>query len=293
MKHLALLLACLMLTDARAAITVNDDDGKPVTLSRPARKVIALAPHVTELLFAAGGGDRIVATVSYSDYPEAAKSIPRIGSNLEVDIERLIAMKPDLVVVWMHGGGERQVAQLRALGVPVFHSDPRKLADIADNLAKLGKLMGTETVADPAAAALRKKLADLGRQYASRPPVRVFYQVWDKPLYTLSGAHIVSDAIRLCGGENIFAKLTATAPIVDVEAVLLDDPEVVISSGERSPTDGGIMLWKPYTNMTAVRRDNLFRIDGNLLNRSGPRMIDGAEAMCAKIELARQRRKHP
>jgi iron complex transport system substrate-binding protein len=293
MKTLIATLACLLAQCAHAGITVPDDDGNPVTLARPAQRVIAIAPHVTELLFAAGAGDKIIGAVSYSDYPEAAKRIPQIGSNREIDMERVIAMKPDLVVVWMHGSSERQIDQLRQLGIPIFHSGPRKLDDIADSLVRLGKLLGTEATANSAAAELRAKLAALASQYANRAPVRLFYQVWDKPLYTLNGGHIVSDAVRLCGGENIFAKMKVTAPVVSVEAVLQEDPEAIISSAERSETDGGVNLWKPFPGMTAVRRGNLFRIDGNLLNRSGPRMIAGTAALCEKLEQARQRRKKP
>ncbi len=287
------LCALLASAGAHAAITVTDDDGNLVTLAKPARRVIAMAPHVTELLFAAGGGERIVGAVSYSDYPEAAKRITQIGSNRQIDMERVIAMKPDLIVVWMHGSSERQIEQLRALGFPLFHSEPRKLADIANSLTRLGKLMGTETVADAAAADLRRELARLTTHYANRPPVRMFYQVWDKPLYTLNGGHIVSDAIRLCGGENIFAHMKVTAPVVSVEAVLQEDPEAIFSTAERSEKDGGVNLWLPFASMTANKRGNLFRIDGNLLNRSGPRMIQGTAALCEKLEQARQHRKSP
>jgi iron complex transport system substrate-binding protein len=290
MKHLWMTAFAALALHAQAAITVLDDDGKPVTLPKPAQRIVAMAPHVTELLFAAGGGAKIVGAVSYSDYPEAAKRIPNIGSNRQIDMERVIAMKPDLIVVWMHGSSERQVDELRALGIPMFHSEPRKLDDIASSLQKMGKLMGTEAMAEPAAAALRKELGALSAKYASRPPVRMFYQVWDKPLYTLNGAHIVSDAIRVCNGVNIFAPLKVTAPIVSVEAVLQEDPEAIFSTGEGSQNDGGVNLWKPFTNMTAVKRNNLFRIDGNLLNRAGPRMVAGTAALCEKLELARQHR---
>ena len=290
MKHFLILAVAALSLHAQAAVTVVDDDGNKVTLPKPAQRILAMAPHVTELLFAAGGGAKIVGAVSYSDYPEAAKRIPQIGSNRQIDMERVIAMKPDLIVVWMHGSSERQVEELRALGIPMFHSEPRKLDDIAASVQKMGKLMGTEAVAEPAAAALRRELASLTARYANRPPVRMFYQVWDKPLYTLNGSHIVSDAVRVCGGVNIFASLKVTAPVVDVEAVLQEDPEAIFSTGERSVDDGGVNLWKPYTSMTAVKRANLFRLDGNLLNRAGPRMVAGTTALCEKLDLARQHR---
>ncbi|HEV7815939.1 MAG TPA: cobalamin-binding protein, partial [Janthinobacterium sp.] len=279
MKKILYILACLLAAQAKASVTVRDDDGNPVTLQQPALRIVSMAPHVTELLFAAGGGERIVGAVSYSDYPEAARKIPHIGDNRQVDMERVIAMKPDLIVVWMHGSSERQIDTLRQLGIPMFHSEPRKLEDIADSVLRLGQLMGTESVAQPAAAELKQKLAALKTQYAKRPTVRVFYQVWDKPLYTLNGAHIVSDAIRLCGGENIFAGMSVTAPVVSVEGVLQEDPEAIFGTSEKSTAEGGkeggISIWRQYTTMKAVRNDNLFTIDGNLMNRAGPRMIAG------------------
>ncbi|MES2742770.1 MAG: cobalamin-binding protein [Pseudomonadota bacterium] len=287
-------LACLAAPaiQAQAAITVHDDDGNAVTLEQPARRVVALAPHVTELLFAAGGGERIVGTVNYSDYPEAAKRLPRIGDNRQIDIERVIALKPDLIVVWMHGSSARQIDALRQLGIPLFHSEPKKLDAIADSVLRMGQLLGTESVARPAAAKLREQLAALGAKYAGRAPVRLFYQVWDKPLYTLSGGHIVSDAVRLCGGDNVFAHMTVTAPVVGIEDVLREDPEAIVGSGEKNPPEGGVNMWRQYPAMRAVRADNLFILDGNLLNRAGPRMIAGAAALCDKLELARQRRKN-
>nr|WP_175048296.1 cobalamin-binding protein [Duganella vulcania] len=279
-----------MAANAGAAITVRDDDGNVVTLQKPAQRVIAMAPHVTELLYAAGGGDKIVGAVTYSDYPEAAKKLPRVGDNRQVDMERIIAMKPDLIVIWMHGSSERQIETLRQLNIPMFHSEPTKLDGIADNVQRLGQLMGTESVAQPAAAEIRQKFAALAKQYSNRPPVRMFYQVWDKPLYTLNGVSIVSDAMRLCGGVNIFADLKVTAPVVSNEAVLQADPEAIFGTSEKNY--GGVSLWRPYTTMKAVRNDNLFTLDGELLNRAGPRMVAGTAALCEKLELARQHRKN-
>jgi iron complex transport system substrate-binding protein len=289
MKKLLLVSTlCAAQIHAHAAITVTDDDGKPVTLQKPAQRVIALAPHVTELLFAAGGAEKIVGAVSYSDYPEAAKQVPRVGDNRQVDMERLLAMKPDLLVIWRHGTSERQIDQLRQLGIPMFHSEPKKLDQIADNLEKMGKLLGTEPAANAAAKELRQKLAALRAQYASRPPVRTFYQVWDKPLYTLNGEHIVTDALKVCSGQNIFADQKVTAPVVSLEAVLEADPEAIFATAEKDY--GGVSLWRPYKTLTATRQDNLFTIDGNLLNRAGPRMVTGTAVLCEKLEEARRHR---
>lgn len=287
----ALLMATLISGYAVAAISVTDDDGYTVTMAKPAQRVISMAPHVTELLFAAGGGNHIVGAVTYSDFPEAAKKIPSIGDNREVDLERIIASKPDLLVVWRHGSSEKQVEQLRKLGIPMFYSEPHALADIPASVILLGKLMGTEAQANSTALSLQQKLTALTEKYAKRAPVRLFYQVWDKPLYTLSGQHIISDAMRVCGGVNIFAGMKIVAPVVGVEAVIQADPEAIIGTAEKSPSDGGVAMWQRYPGMMAVKRGNLFLIDGNLINRSGPRMIEGTAALCEKLDLAREHRK--
>lgn len=285
---LAALVAGALPVVAQAAITVKDDAGLNVTVSKPAMRVISIAPSVTELLFAAGGGSHVVGAVNYSDYPEAAKRIPRIGSNREIDMELLISLKPDLIVAWRHNSSERQIEMIRQLGIPVFQSDPQKLDEIPDSVLRLGQLMGTDAAARPVAAQLREQLASLRKQYANRSPVRTFYQVWDKPLYTLSGKHILTDAMHLCGGVNIFDKLSVTAPIVTLESVLQENPEVIIATAEKNY--GGVDLWKPYGTLTAVRNKNLFMLDGHLLNRAGPRMIQGTAAMCDVLEQARQHR---
>jgi len=284
----AALMACLSITCAQAAITVKDDGGQTVTVAKPALRIISLAPSVTELLFAAGGGSRVVGAVNYSDFPEAAKRIPRIGSNREIDMELLISLKPDLIVAWRHNSSDRQIEMVRQLGIPVFQSDAQTLDAIPDSVERLGQLMGTDAAAKTAAAALRTQLASLRKQYAGRAPVRVFYQVWDKPLYTLSGKHILTDAMHLCGGVNVFDKLAVTAPVVTLESVLQENPEVIIATAEKNY--GGVQLWKTYGTMTAVSRNNLFTLDGHLLNRAGPRMIQGTATMCEVLEQARQRR---
>ena len=287
---LPLTLACLS-SVAHAAISVRDDAGNTVVLERPAQRIISMAPHVTELLFAAGGGERIVGAMNFSDYPAQAKTIPLIGSNAQIDIERVIAMKPDLLIVWQSGNTGRQIEQLARLGIPVFHSEPRRLEQVADTLTRFGTLMGTQPVAAAAAAQYRASIAALASRYAARAPVRVFYQIWDKPLYTLSGKHIINDAIRLCGGENIFAAQAVVAPSVSVEAVLAANPEAIFGVDQHDASDAGIALWQPFRGLLAVQRGNLFRLDGELLTRPGPRMPLGVAQLCEKIALARQRRK--
>jgi iron complex transport system substrate-binding protein len=286
----AVLSLTLIAGAANSAISVQDDGGNTVTLTQTAQRIVSLAPHATELIFAAGGGDRIVGTVGYSDYPAAALKIPRVGSHQQIDVERIIALKPDLLVVWLHGNSERQLEHIRKLGIPFFFSEPKKLIDIPTSIERLGVLMGTEQKANKVAVAERAELTRLGAQYRNRPTVRMFYQVWGKPLYTLNGSNIMSDVMRLCGGENVFAKLPIPAPTVTLESVLLENPEVMMTGDRQAEKSGGLEIWRAYPNLLAVKNDNLFSVDADLVNRAGPRLIEGAAMVCEKLELARSRR---
>lgn len=273
-----------------APLSVRDDSGALVELKKPAQRVISLAPHVTELLFAAGGGAKIVGVVAYSDFPLAAKAIPQVGDNRQFDMERLMALKPDLLVVWQHGNSEQQITALRKLGVPMFYSEPKKLDDIAASVEKLGVLLGTQQEAQQVAGEMRKQLQSLRNKYANRPKVRLFYQVWDKPLYTLNGKHIVSDAMQVCGGENVFAPLAITAPNVSIEAVLQENPEVVISGEKNNHAGDGLSMWAGYKSLLATQRGNLLPINGDLLSRSGPRLLQGTAMLCDLLDIARSKR---
>jgi iron complex transport system substrate-binding protein len=290
MKLIWTLLLAAAAGAAHGAVTVVDDVGRSVTLARPAQRIISMAPHVTELLFAAGGGARIVGAMNFSDYPEAAKKIPLIGSNSQIDVERVIALRPDLLVVWQSGNTARQLEQLERLGIPVFRSEPRRLDQVADSILRFGQLLGTEPAARSAAADFRQRIAALAARYSKRAQVTVFYQVWDRPLYTLNGSQIASDAITLCGGRNIFAGLATVAPEVSVEAVLQQDPEAIVGGPRFGADDRGLTIWRPFTTMTAVRRANLFTLGSELLTRPGPRIADGAAELCGMLEQARQRR---
>ncbi len=284
------LLASTTLAVHAAPVTVVDDAGRRVTVAQPAQRVISMAPHATELLFAAGGGARVVGAMNYSDYPEAAKSIPLVGSNSQIDMERVLALKPDLIVVWHTGNTARQIAQIESLGVPVFHSEPRRLVQVAENIERLGQLLGTVPAAQAASSNYRARLSGLEARYGKRPQVSVFYQIWDQPLYTLNDAQIASDAIRVCGGRNVFGAMKVVAPEVGVEAVIAADPEAILAGKRSDPANPGVKLWEPYRSMTAVKRGNLLTVDGELLTRPGPRAVEGAALLCEAFEKVRQRR---
>ncbi|QDW51150.1 cobalamin-binding protein [Burkholderia sp. KBS0801] len=291
---LATLVALVHAPVAHADVTARDDAGNTVTLPAPAQRVISLAPHATELVYAAGGGAKLVGTVTYSDYPPAAQAVPRVGDNKALDLERIAALKPDLIVVWRHGNAERQTDALRALHIPLFFSEPKHLDDVATSLRQLGTLLGTAPVADAAAASFSRDIAALRARYAARAPVTMFFQVWDRPLTTLNGAHLFNEVITLCGGRNVFAALKPLAPSVTDEAVLAANPEAIVTTSAGATRSDAplpnLARWRAWPALTAVARNNLFAIDGDLLTRPSPRIAQGAAALCEDLEAARARR---
>ncbi len=287
MRHL-ILLALLILPGWTAhAVEAVDATGRTVTLDHPAQRIISLAPHATELLFAAGLGDRLVGAAEYSDYPEAARAIPRIGGFDAFDMELILALEPDLVVGWRSGNPAPAIERLRVLGLTLYLSEPRTLVSIADEIEHLGRLGGSEEAANAAADAFRGRLGLLRARYSKRPAVRVFYQLWHRPLMTVGGTHLVSEVIRLCGGENVFGDLDALAPTVDREAVLARDPQAIVASGMDRARPEWLDDWRRWPDLAAVHRGNLFFIPPDLLQRHTPRMLDGAELFCRQLESAR------
>jgi len=282
------MLALLPLTAARATVSAVDDDARTVTLSKPARRIISLAPHATEMLFAAGAGNDVVGVVDYSDFPPAATRIPSVGSGIALDLERIVQLKPDLVVAWSSGNSAAQIARLRALGIPVFESEPRDFDAIASSLERLAHLAGTDATGQAAAASFRERLRKIAAAHEHRPTITVFYQIWRTPLMTLNGTHPVSRALRICGGKNIFGGLPQLAPTVGVEAVLQANPDAIIaSSGSR---DDALSDWRRFPHLKAVAQGNLITIDGGLMNRSGPRILDGVEELCRQLDRVRDKK---
>ncbi|CAM2177120.1 vitamin B12 transport system substrate-binding protein [Paraburkholderia sacchari] len=280
-------------TACAATISAVDDAGATVTLAAPAQRVISLSPHATELIYAAGGGARLVGAVAYSDYPPQAQSVPRVGDNRAFDLERIAALKPDLIVVWRHGNAQQQIDRLRELHIPLFFSEPHRLDDVATSLTRLGALLGTQETAAEAALAYRRTIAQLRTRYAQRMPVKVFYEVWDRPLMTINGEHMISDVIALCGGRNVFAALRPLVPTLSTEAVLAANPDAIItaSQGATAPDQSlpALARWRAWPQVQAVARGNLFAIDGDLLTRPGPRIAQGAAQLCEDLDRARSR----
>lgn len=275
---------------AAAAVEAVDDLGQTVRLDEPASRIISFAPHVTELLFAVGAGEKIVGVVKHSDYPEQAKRIPEIGTNLAADLERIVSMRPDLIVAWLHAASMKQLDRLRSTGIPVYFSNPRTLEAIARDGERMGTLAGTGAEAARWAEQFRQRHQRLLSRYAHRGTIRVFYQVWPRPLYTLNREHFVSDLLATCGATNVFGSLPVIAPVVNTEAVLQANPQAIIGALPEAELRS---QWDGWKEIDAVRLKNLFSVDADLVHRAGPRAMDGAETLCEMIDEARRRIAQP
>ena len=274
-------------TTTSATVSVMDDSGNTVTLAAPAQRIVSLAPHATELLFAAGAGKQVIGVSEHSDFPTEAKNLPSVGGNGQLDVERILTLKPDLVVAWASGNNPRQLARLRKLGLTVFESEPRSFESIASSLERLGVLVGRDE-GRLQARQFRQQVQSLQQHYAGRSPVAVFYQIWSTPLMTLNDTHIVSHAVKLCGGINIFGRLKPLVPTISREAVLTANPDMIIVSDEKG---NGLERWRSFKHMHAVANGNLMTIDGGLMNRAGPRTIEATRTLCEQIDHARERAK--
>jgi iron complex transport system substrate-binding protein len=283
------LLFLLVSLPAAAQVGVRDDYGNDVRLRRPAARIVSLSPHLTELLYAAGAGPYMVGAVEFSDFPPEARSLPMVGSDARIDIEAVLALRPELVVAWPNAGSLRTVERLAQLGLPVFRSEPRELDDVARTLQRLGRLAGTSAQAGSAAAAFRARAAALEKRYAAQRKVRVFYQIWDRPLLTVNGDHIISKVIRLCGGENVFAGLPLLVPEVDREAVLRANPEAIVASGSNDAQPQWLEAWRQLPGLAAAAQGQLYAIPPDLIQRQTPRILDGADRLCGMLASVRAR----
>ena len=263
-----------------------DDSGHEIVLDRPAERIITLAPHLTEQVYTAGAGSRIVATVNYSNFPPAANQHLKIGSYKKISYEMVVGLNPDLILAF-GGNGWEMINRLRALDYSVFVDQPRELEDVASTLIKLGALLGTKGIADKEARKFRYRLKQLHSQFSDGESVRVFYEVWDKPLITINGDHLISSVIRLCGGKNIFSDALPMAPRISVETVVQRNPQVIVASGHGDQKPEWLDDWLQWPSITAVEHGHLYFIPPDILQRHTVRILDGAKRMCEYLDSAR------
>ncbi len=286
MKLHVVLWLCLLLAlpaqagTATAAIRLTDDAGNTLTLAHPPQRIISLTPHLTELLFAVGAGPQVVGVDSASDYPKAAQKLLRVGDFSRINFERILALKPDLIVAWVGGNRAADIHGLNKLGIPVLQTQATRLDDVARLLRLIGRASGHAEAGDAGARQFSTQLAGLKHAARQQAPIEVFYQVWDRPLMTVGGTHWISDALALCGARNVFSDLRGLSPVVSREAVLQRAPALIVGG-----TDAPDMrrLWQPFASLPAVRNDAFVQIDADLLHRPTPRLIEGVAGLCAAI----------
>lgn len=271
------------------ARVVADDIGRAVEVRDPPLRIVSLTPGATEMLFAAGAGGQLIATVEYSAEPPAARRVPRIGDVAAIDLERLVALRPDVVVAWPAGGNPAQRERIATLRIPVYEQQVQRLADIPLSVRRLGTLAGTDAAAGRAAQDIERRLAALRSTYAARASRRpsVLLQVWNRPIYTVGGKHLMSDALEICGARNLFADLPEPGPVVDTEAVIARNPDIILAAAP--PGEGATWLadWKRFPTLTAVREGRLVAFEDQALSRLGPSVIDATEALCRAIARVR------
>ncbi|TPE49172.1 cobalamin-binding protein [Maribrevibacterium harenarium] len=271
-------------------LCVVDDKQRQVCLSSPAQRIAALSPGATELAYAAGAGDQVVAVVSYSDYPPEAKQVTSVGSHTRLDMERLVSLQPDLVLAWGTGNPSEQVATLEQMGMTIYFVEPHDFEGIASSVERIGELAASRDVADRVAAEFRQGISELRERYQGAEPIRTFYQVWDSPLMSMNGTHYISKVVELCGGVNVFADAPRLIPRLSQEAVLLENPEAIVAGGMGEENAHWLEAWKAFPELQATKQNNLFFVPPSLIQRPTPRVLDGARILCDKLDLARGRR---
>ena len=251
-------------------------------------RVITLSPHATELIFAAGAGETLVATVTSSDFPESARELPRVGDGILLNQERILMLQPTLLVGWLRSSAARQIEPVaERLGAQIVYSRPLALRDIPEEVQSLGRLLDHEDSATAATQAMMARIEALEAQYAHRPPVSVFIEVGSKPLYTIGSDPLLTDALRVCGAVNVYADTGIPAPRVSVESVLVKNPELlIITERPGGSAEEVLQRWTEY-GLPAARRGHIHIADPDALYRPGPRLIDAMEALCPAVDAAR------
>lgn len=284
---LALLLA---LSAPAAALEIVDDRGRKVVLEQPPARIVTLAPNLAEIAFAAGAGERIVGVSMFTDYPPAATRLPQVSASGRTDFEAIVRLKVDLALAWVSGNRPRDLERLERLGVPVFATEARRLADVPRLVRTIGRLAGDPAVAEASARAFEQAVAELRARHAARPTVRVFYEIWHQPLMSIGGTHLVSDVLATCGARNVFELAQGFAFAVSAEQVYAREPDAIVVSTFLGNEASAAARWRQrFAPLAAVQAGRVYVIDSSLANRMGPRLAEGAATLCGLVDRARTR----
>lgn len=285
-RAIAAVVGLLFAAAALGALpTLTDDRGVAVAIHPPARRIVTLAPSVTELAFAAGAGERVVGVSTRSDYPAAAARLPIVAGPGRIDVERVLALAPDLVLAWTSGNPQRDLARLEQRGVRVYAIEPRRVADIARALRAIGTLAGTQAIAHAAADDFEREVASATPMSGAR--LRVFFEIWHDPLVTVSDAHLIGDLLGRCGGANVFGDAVLLTPRVSREALYRADPDAIVSSTGVADRATALKTWRDLRWLRAVEAGRVYAVDATVVHRQGPRLVEGLRAVCQALDQAR------
>lgn len=287
LSHLALVvlsqiaLSLVVVESAFAQIPDTTSIKKPVP-----QRIISLSPHVTEMIFSAGAGDRLVGVVSYSDFPKAAQNITNIGSYQSINIEKIIQLNPDMIIAWQTGNQSKDIEKLTQLGFTIRYSNPHKLSDIPKEIRRFGKIFQTESQANKVANKLEQKLQTLKTNQSKLQPVSAYYQIWNKPMMTINGKQFISQALDLCGAHNIFNELPSLTPQISIESVIKRNPQVILLGGQKAMQQAWLKDWQKWPNISAVQNQHIYTLNADTFQRPTARLINGIEGLCNIINQA-------
>lgn len=267
--------------------TLLSRESNPVN-SPTAQRIISLAPHITEMLYSAGAGRKIVGVVAYSDFPKAALNLPIIGSYNAINLEEIIQLNPDLILGWHSGNRLQDIQRLKELGFKILQSDVTTLDDIPNEIERLGQLAGTQIQAIATANTLRQRLSEIRQHYQHVEPISSFYQIWSQPIITMNGTQFISQALNACGATNVYSDLKPLTAEVSLESVLERNPQVFLLGGQKAFQKGWLKSWEKYASLQAVKNQQIYLLNNNLYQRPTARLINALPGLCQNIETARQ-----
>lgn len=281
-KILLFIFGLLLSFNIQAAIHVYDDVGNSVELAYPAKRIVSLAPGITDMLAMLGAGTEVVGTVEHSDYLSNNQKVKNVGTYADPDLEAIVLLHPDIVFVWGSGNPPHLIQKLQALHLPVYVMWPKKIADITTNIHRLGVLTGRQAAAKTINNNFNDGWQALKKQYQHKQPVTVFYQIWREPLISIGQNNLINAVISMCGGKNIMHDLVVPYARVNIANVLAGDPEIIILSNK-----GSLAYWQQYPYLQAVKKQHVYFIAANDIQRYSPRILRGAKKLCYYLDQAR------
>ena len=286
---LATLFCPLLLAQfAVASPVIINNNGTILSFNEPANTIVTLSPHASELVYSAGAGAKIIATVEHSDFPEQAKRIPRIGNAYSINIEKIINLNPDIIIAWSGGNNLKEIAKLQELGLKIYFSDIKSFQNISEDIINIGLIAGSEKISRMNAEKFNQSINTLRTRFSNKNKVRVFYQLWHDPLMTINKTHFIHQSIALCGGINVFANSPVQVSQVNIESVIHARPDILVAAIKESPGEPLIAFnWTEKIPPSLSFSSEFFTLDPDLLHRPTVRLARGTALLCETLSKHR------